>query len=133
MQSKDDPASDQLYTTGFALIGLHEAAKATGDSKYASAADRLAKYLVRIQIAAKDSPRLDGAWFRAFDYKRWEFWASSGDAGWGPWCLETGWGQAWTCCAFALRARDVSLWEMTARPQLRKLLPKVLEEMGLSQ
>lgn len=130
VQSKTDPASDQLYTTGFALLGLHEAALVTGEKKYAQAEDLLAKYLVRIQIASGSEPRLDGAWFRAFDYHRWEYWASSGDAGWGPWCLETGWGPAWTSCVFALRAKGTSLWEITARPQLKQLLPKVLEDMA---
>ncbi|HTE19134.1 MAG TPA: hypothetical protein VK689_12225, partial [Armatimonadota bacterium] len=31
IQRNGDPVSDQLYTTGFALLGLHEAAAATGD------------------------------------------------------------------------------------------------------
>lgn len=33
----------------------------------------------------------DGAWLRAFDYGRWEYFGSSADIGWGPYCAETGW------------------------------------------
>ena len=33
LQQDGDPVSDQLYTTGFALLGLHEAVGATGDPK----------------------------------------------------------------------------------------------------
>src|SRR3954465_13573611 len=46
IQIDGDPVSDQLYTTGFALIGLHEAAAATGDADLKKAEDRLAEYLV---------------------------------------------------------------------------------------
>jgi (p)ppGpp synthase/HD superfamily hydrolase len=35
-QSPDDPVTDQLYTTGFALLGLHEAAAATNDANLKS-------------------------------------------------------------------------------------------------
>jgi hypothetical protein len=42
-----------LYTTGFALLGFHEAARATGKEKYRAAADRLCRFTLRIQ--AKNS------------------------------------------------------------------------------
>lgn len=113
IQENGDPASDQLYTTGFALFGLHEAAAATGDASLRRAEDRLADFLCRIQIRSTKFPWLDGWWFRAFDDRRWEAWASSADAGWGAWCLEAGWAPAWTAATLALRVRKTTFWDMT--------------------
>ncbi|HEX3815597.1 MAG TPA: hypothetical protein VHX59_22400 [Mycobacteriales bacterium] len=114
IQTTGDPATDQLYTTGFALIGLHEAAMATGDPRLRGYADQLADYLVRIQTRS-DDPTLDGTWLRAFDYERWDYWSSSGDLGWGAWCVELGWGQAWIVAGLALRQADSTLWDEAAR------------------
>lgn len=125
VQEKDDPVSDQLYTTGFALLGLHEAAAATGDAKLKAAEDRLAVYLMRIQNRSERIPSLDGSWFRAFDYHRWETWASSADVGWGAWSVEAGWGQAWTAATLAMRAEQISLWELTAGSSIRDQFPAV--------
>ncbi|MDC0936976.1 hypothetical protein OAS39_11875, partial [Pirellulales bacterium] len=66
IQTNGDAACDLLYTTNFALVGLHEAAAATGDSFYQEAEERLAKFLCRIQISSETHPELDGGWFRAF-------------------------------------------------------------------
>jgi len=109
-----DPLVDLLYTTNFAFLGLHEAASATGDPLFRDAEDRLAAFLCRIQVASDDHPELDGAWFRAFDYCRWEHWASNADAGWGAWSTETGWTQGWITAVLALRAESVSLWDLTS-------------------
>ncbi|WP_152363389.1 hypothetical protein [Microlunatus speluncae] len=105
-----DPASDQLYSTGFALLGLHEAAAVLDDHRLRAGADRLADYLVRIQIRS-ERPELDGGWFRSFDFDRWAYWGSSGDAGWGAWCLELGWAPAWCATALSLRDRNTTLWD----------------------
>lgn len=43
-----------------------------------------------IQIRSDDA-RFDGTWLRSFDYGRWEYFGSSADVGWGPYCVETGW------------------------------------------
>ncbi len=114
IQQNGDPATDQLYTTGFALFGLHEAAAATGDAGLRRAEDRLAEFLCRIQIRSARFPWLDGWWFRAFDDRRWEAWASSADAGWGAWSLEAGWAPAWTAATLALRARKTTFWDLAA-------------------
>ena len=53
IQRNGDPVCDMLYTCNFALIGLHEAAAATGDPFYAKADDRLAKR-VKLAIAVDD-------------------------------------------------------------------------------
>lgn len=129
-QSPDDPVTDQLYTTGFALLGLHEAAAATGDPTLRRAEDALAAYLVRIQVRADGRPDLSGAWFRAFDDRAWDYRASSADVGWGAWCLEAGWGQAWTAATLALRQKQASLWDLTAGSAIAKQMDAVRKEMA---
>ncbi|MGA2657093.1 MAG: hypothetical protein ABSH34_06195 [Verrucomicrobiota bacterium] len=114
LQRDGDPVTDQLYTTGFALLGLHEAAGATGDPRFQRAEDKLADYLCRIQNCSKALPWLNGCWFRAFDDRRWEAWASSADVGWGAWSVESGWGQAWTAAVLALRRQHRTFWESTS-------------------
>jgi hypothetical protein len=120
LQRDGDPVSDQLYTTGFALLGLHEAAAATGDAKLRVAEDRLADFLVRIQVRSETVPYVDGTWFRAFDFGRWDYWASSADMGWGAWCIESGWGPAWIPVVFGLREKETSLWDFTASSQIAR-------------
>lgn len=129
IQENGDPVSDQLYTTGFALLGLHEAFAATGDPKIKQAEDRLAEYLCRIQIRSGRHPYLDGFWFRAFDYGRWEYWAASGDLGWGAWSVESGWAQAWTAVVFGLRSRNTSVWDLTSGSQIIRKFRTVREQM----
>jgi hypothetical protein len=130
LQQNGDPVSDQLYVTGFTLLAFHEAAAALHDSKISAAEDKLAKYLCRIQIHSKSLPYLNGTWFRAFDFVRWEPWASSGDAGWGAWSVEAGWGQTWTASVLGLRQKQITLWDATANPRLRQALPKIREQMA---
>jgi hypothetical protein len=48
-QANDDPVSDFLYTSNFALLGLHEAAAALGDPAISAVEDKLADYIVRLQ------------------------------------------------------------------------------------
>jgi len=113
IQKDGDPCSDLLYSVNFAFIGLHEAAAATGDLFYREAEDKLAKFLCRVQIRSETHPELDGGWFRAFDFKRWEYWASSTDAGWGAWCIESGWSQSWITTVLTLRQLNASFWDIT--------------------
>lgn len=130
IQADGDPISDQLYTTGFALLGLHEAVAATGDQEWLAAENRLAEYLVRIQVRSEKIPYLDGAWFRAFNFGRWEYWASSADMGWGAWCVESGWAPAWTAVTLGLRCKQESLWDLTADSAIDKQLPGVRKLMS---
>jgi hypothetical protein len=125
IQTPGDPATDQLYTTGFALLALHEAAAATADTNLKAAEDKLATFLCRIQIRSEKLPHLDGAWFRAFDYQRWDFWASNADLGWGVWCIEAGWGQAWIPTTLALREKQTTMWDLTATSKIKDQLPQV--------
>jgi hypothetical protein len=130
IQANGDAVSDQLYTTGFALLGLHEAAAATGDAELRKAEERLVEYLVRIQARSETLPYLDGAWFRAFDYGRWDYWASSADIGWGAWSAETGWGPAWIGAVLGLRAKGTTFWELTARSRIGARMPEVQKLMS---
>jgi len=132
IQRNGDPASDLLYTVNFALIGLHEAAVAAGDEFYHRAADKISEFIVRVQALSEAHPELHGAWFRGFDFRRWEYWASSTDAGWGAWCTESGWCQSWLSTVLALRLLKRSLWEIAtgikAGPVFERLRAEMLPE-----
>jgi hypothetical protein len=129
IQANDDPACDLLYTMNFAFLGLHEAAAATGDPFYRDAEEKLAKFLCRIQIRSETHPELDGGWYRAFDFKRWEYWASNTDVGWGAWCIESGWSQSWITAVLALRQMNTSLWDITKESKIRRHFDKLRQEM----
>jgi hypothetical protein len=130
LQENGDPVSDQLYVAGFALLAFHEAVAATDDARIKAAEDKLAEYLCRIQIRSKEIPYLNGTWFRAFDFRRWEPWASSGDAGWGAWSLESGWAQSWAAAVLGLREKKSSLWEMTSATRIREKWNSVQNDMA---
>jgi len=118
IQQNSDPAADLLYAMNFAFIGLHEAYAATGDTYYRDAENRIADFLVRAQVRSDAHPQFDGAWYRAFDFKSWDYWASNSDAGWGAWCTESGWSQSWITSTFCLRQLRKSLWDtLNASPR----------------
>ncbi len=129
IQQNGDTASDMLYTCNFALFGLHEAAAATGEALYDEAERNLADFLCRIQIRSVNRPELDGGWYRAFDFQRWEYWGSNGDNGWGAWSIETGWTQGWICSTLALRKMKVSFWDLTSSSQIKKHLDGLVAAM----
>lgn len=129
IQQNGDPVCDLLYTTNFALIGLHEAASATNDKNFIDAENKLVEFLCRIQISSSKQPALDGGWFRAFDYKRWEAWASNADAGWGAWAIESGWTQAWITSVLAMRQMNTSLWDLTADSKISRYFEKYKKMM----
>lgn len=131
IQANGDPLSDLLYTTNFAFLGLHEAAAIAGDARIGAAADRLAQFLCRIQVRSERHPELDGAWFRAFDYRRWDYWGSNADAGWGAWSVESGWTQAWITAVLAMRQMKTSLWDLTADSRVGVHQEKLLKVMEL--
>lgn len=128
IQNDGDPCCDLLYCVNFAFLGLHEAAAATGDNYYREAEDKLAGFLCRIQIRSDKHPELDGGWFRAFDFKRWEYWASSTDVGWGAWCIESGWSQSWITAVLGLRQLKTSLWEITGNSKLENNFDKLIKQ-----
>ncbi|MFD2163041.1 hypothetical protein ACFSJU_11610 [Paradesertivirga mongoliensis] len=109
----DEKISCMLYTCNFALFGLNEAAEATGNKKYKEATDKLSDFMTRIQIQSAKHKDLDGAWFRAFDYGKWDYWASNSDAGWGAWSTLTGWTQSWIVTSQVQIEQKKSFWEVT--------------------
>jgi hypothetical protein len=133
IQNNGDPASDQLYTTGYALLGLHEAVGATGDEKLRAAENKLAEFLCRIQVRSEKFPYLDGWWFRAFDDRHWEFWGSSADVGWGAWSVEAGWAQAWTAATLALREKKTTMWDLTANSRIQEHFEKTRVVMEMEK
>lgn len=108
-----DPVSDLLYTLNFCSFGLNEAFAATRDSTYKQALEKMDAFFVRVQVNAPTHKDLDGAWFRAFDFGRWEYWASNADSGWGPWGTQTGWTQSWILNALARRLDRKNFWDQT--------------------
>ena len=130
VQEDTDPVSDQLYTTGFALSALREASVALDDPFLRDAENKLADYLCRIQTRSTKRPELDGWWFRAFDYEKWEPWASSADIGWGAWSLESGWAQAWTAATFAFRTQGTTFWDATESSTIEDAWPEVREKLA---
>ena len=120
-----DPVADMLYTCNFALLGLHEAAAATDEPQYREAEDKLADFLIRIQVRSEAHPELDGAWFRAFDFTKWDYWGSNADAGWGAWAVECGWTQGWIISVLAMRQEKINLWDLTRKSRIATHMPEV--------
>jgi hypothetical protein len=83
------------------------------DTLFKEAEDKLAEFLCRIQVSSEAHPELDGAWFRAFEFNRWDYWGSNADAGWGAWSIESGWTQGWITAVLAMRHMNTSLWDLT--------------------
>jgi len=107
-----DPVSDMLYTCNFAFFALNEAASATGDVRIKEATEKLADFLVRIQVKSSMVRNVDGAWFRAFNFRDWDFWASNADAGWGAQSTLTGWIQSWIVSTLALMEMKTNYWDI---------------------
>jgi hypothetical protein len=108
-----EPIADMLYTSNFAFFSLNEAAQATQNPTYLQAVDKLAEFMVRIQSTSLGREDLDGCWFRAFDYKNWEYYGSNADHGWGAWGTLTGWTQSFITTTLALKLKKTSYWDIT--------------------
>ncbi|MFC4872522.1 hypothetical protein [Negadavirga shengliensis] len=124
-----DPIADMLYTSNFAFFSLNEAAHATGEERYQEALEKLSDFLTRIQVKSDKFEDLDGAWFRAFDFDRWEFWASNADVGWGAWGTLTGWTQSWIVGTQVLVLQNQSYWELTNRSAINAHMDETLDLM----
>ncbi|HEX7754309.1 MAG TPA: hypothetical protein VF421_03110 [Niabella sp.] len=118
-----------LYTNNFALFSLHEAALATGNTDYLQATRKLSDFLTRIQVQSSKHKDLDGAWFRAFDYGKWEYWASNSDAGWGAWCTLTGWIQSWIVTTQTQIVQHQSYWDLTGHTSIGTPAQKLIHQM----
>lgn len=119
-----DPVADMLYTCNFGFFALNEAYKATG--LYKDDVERFADFLVRIQVRSDKHRDLDGSWFRAFDYNRWDYWASNADAGWGAWSTLTGWIQSWIGTTEGFVTQNTSYWDVTKNMDMKGVLEESL-------
>lgn len=124
-----DPIADMLYTTNFAYFGLNEAYHATKNAKYKSALDKMSDFLIRIQVKSDKYKDLDGAWFRGFEFDKWEYWASNADAGWGAWGTLSGWTQSWIVATQVLTAENISFWDLTKKSKVNQYAPEIIELM----
>ncbi|MDP4250864.1 MAG: hypothetical protein Q8918_12205 [Bacteroidota bacterium] len=129
IQENGDPLADLLYTCNFTALGLHEAYAATRDMQYKRMADKLADFLIRIQVRSKKHRELDGGWFRAFDYRQWDYIGSDADAGWGAWSIEAGWTQAWVPAVLALRQLNKNLWDISRNSKVNKPFERIRDQM----
>ena len=135
IQENGDPCSDSLYTASFAMVTLIEAEAAAreagrGDlaARYRAYARSLSDYHIRIRQTSAD-PIYNGVWFRGFDFEKWETYGSDGDAGWGVWCIETGWSQAWISAALSLREMGTNVWDYTKNTTIARHADGVIAEM----
>ena len=129
IQQNGDSVSDLLYTCNFTFLGLNEAFAATGDEQYKRMADKLAGFLIRIQVKSEKHHELDGGWFRAFDFRQWEYWGSDADSGWGAWSIECGWTQAWIPTVLAMREMKMNLWDISRKSTVSRNFNSIRREM----
>lgn len=118
IQKNGELVADMLYTSNFAFYSLTEAAAVTGDKQIKEAVDKLADFMVRIQVKSETHAELDAAWYRGFDYGRWEYWASNADLGWGVWSTETGWTQGWITTMLMMQEMETNFWDFTAESKI---------------
>ena len=90
------------------------------------AVKKLSDFLTRIQVKSERHKDVNGAWFRAFDYGRWDYWASNADAGWGAWATLTGWIQSWIVSTQVLVERNQSYWELTRKSKVNEHMQPTL-------
>ncbi|MGV8095845.1 MAG: hypothetical protein AB2L24_28675 [Mangrovibacterium sp.] len=109
-----DPVTDALYSINFAFLGMTEAASATGNKAYEEAAAKMADFFIRTQTQSQKHPELDGTWYRGFDFAKWDYWGSDGDAGWGVWTNEIGWTHSWITATLAVRKMKTTFWELSS-------------------
>ena len=124
--SNEDKVADMLYTSNFIFLGLNEAVGATGNMTYKKSLDKLSDFLLRIQVRSEYHPDIDGAWFRAFDFGRWDYWAENADLGWGAWSTLTGWCQTWIVATHALMEKNQTYWEVTKNMDMKQDLKQSL-------
>ena len=124
IQGNGDPVADMLYTSNFAFLSLTEAAAVTGDKEISDALHKLSDFMVKIQVRSNLHPELDGAWFRAFEYKRWEYWGSNADLGWGVWSTETGCTQGWITTMLMMQELNINFWDFTSQSNVADTFEK---------
>ena len=92
-----DHIADLLYCNNFSFAALSILAKLPPEKVKGIEIDRarriyakLRDFLSDVQIESPDA-QFNGAWMRAYDMDIGEWHGLDKDAGWGPYCIETGW------------------------------------------
>ena len=92
-----DHIADLLYCNNFSFAALSilmklppEKVKEIDIAKARRIYAKLRDFLAETQISSS-IPTFDGAWMRAYDMDIGEWHGLEKDAGWGPYCIETGW------------------------------------------
>ena len=85
-----DPVADLLYTNNWLPLAFSYAYMVTRDEVFFERWASAASFFASSQMYSSHV-HLDGAWARAFDLDRCENFGIPYDAGWGPYCIESGW------------------------------------------
>lgn len=85
-----DPIADLLYSNNWLPLGFSYAYFVTKEKRFYDLWCDIASFIASAQIHSA-LPHLDGAWARAFDMDTRENCGMPHDAGWGPYCIESGW------------------------------------------
>ena len=109
-----DHIADLLYCNNFSFAALSilaklppEKAKGVDIAKARRIYAKLRDFLASVQISSSDA-KFDGAWMRAYDMDIGEWHGLDKDAGWGPYCIETGWTMGTIPAVFLFDDRDGS-------------------------
>lgn len=123
IHNNGEPVTDGLYTINFLIFVLNELKDIQGldvslfpelqqtQSRIAEMTTGLKNFFVKTQINSTKHPKLDGGWYRATDYERWEYFGTNADKGWGPWVIQTGGTQGWVLATLNLIKNDRTWWE----------------------
>ena len=90
LANNGDPVADLLYSNNWLPLGFAYAYFVTGEERFYEAWCSIASFLSLCQIRS-DRVDIHGAWERAFDMDRGVGYGIPYDAGWGPYCIESGW------------------------------------------
>ena len=132
-QVNGNPVSDALYTLPFALWGLHEAYLVTNDTYFQTYLNYLTEFLMKSQILVENEQysAVNGAWYRAFDFVKWEFFASASDVGWGPTSIESGWTVGEILQAFGMIETRQSFWDVVCLYNFTQIMNQYIPIFGL--
>ena len=90
LANNGDPVADLLYSNNWLPMGFAYAYLVTGERRFFELWCSHASFIASSQMQSL-RPELNGAWSRAFDMDAGESYGMPHDAGWGPYCIESGW------------------------------------------
>lgn len=121
INTDSEPLADLLYTAPMDLRRAWFAYKASGSRSALEIYEKLADFLVRIQLE-DSSPHADGCWVRGFDTELWEDFGAPYDPNYGPYHAYSGWMNSMIAEGLAFYVADTDpfalhkhLWEQSGR------------------